>query len=106
MAHKHIITLFLAALVLPVLSGCQESSRIDRVRPRWQRKLDQARLEAAEESLKAGKSAYAERLLSDCRHQTDAASPVADQIQQLRTRIQDEHHCYAATEQGVADTAY
>ena len=109
MAHKHIISILSAVMILVVVSGCQETSRIDRVRPRWQRTIEQARLDAAEQSLEAGETAFAERLLSVCQQSVESESRFAGRIERLRTRLQAERHSYARAGDETADpeeTAY
>jgi len=94
MAQK--ITLVIAAgLLLVTVCGCLESSRKESAQMRWQRTMDQARLAAAQQSIEDGRLAYAERILSECGQNSDPASDVARQVEQLRSRIQTQRQQYA-----------
>ena len=94
MAHKKMITLIAAVLVLVTVSGCLESDRKESAQLRWQRTMDQAKLEAAQQSLEQGQLAYAERILDEC-ESSDPESPLANEVQQIRARVQHESNQYA-----------
>ena len=95
MAHRNIIIIFAAALMLTVVSGCLDSSRKESAQLRWQQTMDQARLKAAEQSLDQGQLVYARRILRECDQCSDPKSPLAAQMQQILTEIQTEHARYA-----------
>jgi len=88
------ITFIAAVLVLVTVSGCLENDQKGSAHLRWQRTMDQARLEAAQQSLEQGRLAYAERILKECKH-TDPESPLAVEAQQIRKRVQHESSQYA-----------
>ena len=65
MNKKDIILLLAIAAVVFLLSGCTETSRKDAAERRWQRTIDQARIEAAETSFERGDVGYAKKILED-----------------------------------------
>ena len=94
MAHKKMITIIAAVLVLVTVSGCLESGRKESAQLRWQRTMDQAKLEAAQQSLEQGQLAYAEKILDECEN-SSPESPLASEVQQIRERVQHESNQYA-----------
>jgi hypothetical protein len=95
MVHKNFIIIVAAGLLLGCVCGCSDGSRKLSAQLRWQRTLDQARLQAAAKSLQEGRLAYAERILNECAQCSDPASDFAEQVTQLRSRIRSERIRYA-----------
>jgi len=65
MAYKQIIIVALTILVVLPLVGCGENARMAGAQRRYQRLLEQARLDAARESIEQGRLDYAILLLED-----------------------------------------
>jgi len=86
MAHKNsILIALLALLLLTPLAGCGESnSRTASAQRRWQRVIEQARLEAAQQSIEEGRLLYAVRLLEDL---VESDSVFAEQAKQLLDKL-------------------
>ncbi|MBL7214122.1 MAG: hypothetical protein ISS71_00425 [Phycisphaerae bacterium] len=109
MAHRNIITLSAAVLVALMVSGCLDSSREQSTQLRWQRTMDQARLQAAQQGLQEGRLVYAQRILKECDQCSDPKSPLAEQMEQILAKIQSEHNHYAKAGQeiaGIEDMTY
>lgn len=102
MAHKKTITIIVALLVLGTVSGCLDSNRKVAAQHRWQERLDQAKLESAQQSIENGQWAYAERVLKDCSACTNPESPLSGQAQQILAKIQTVNALYAKTENNPA----
>lgn len=108
MAHKHIILIFAALAIVTVLSGCLDGNRHDAARLKWQRTIDQARIEAAQQELEKGRLQYAERILKECDRCTEEAD-LAEQVGQLREQLRVEHARYAKADgepAGIEETAF
>jgi hypothetical protein len=95
MTYKNIMTIVSGILVLTVVSGCLDADRKESSRLRWQRTMDQARLQAAQQSLEEGRLTYAQHVLDGCEQCADPASDLAGQVEQLRARIYAEQNRYA-----------
>lgn len=93
MAIRNGITIIATVLLLVVISGC--NSREESAQLRWQRTMDQARLQAAQESFEDGQLTYAQRILRECNRCSDPKYPLAGQVQELMGRIEDEQKRYA-----------
>lgn len=81
MAQKKIILIAAAALVVLSLAGCGESSnRTSSAERRWDRVMEKARIEAAQQSIEQGRLEYAIRLLEDLVESDSAFAAQAKQI--------------------------
>lgn len=80
MAHKQFILITMVVLVMLSLAGCGESNRSIGANRRWQRVLEQARLDAAMQSIEQGRLEYAIRLLEDLIESESAFTERAKQI--------------------------
>lgn len=94
MTHKKVITIIAFVSVLMAVSGCTESSRKESAQLKWQRTMNQARLEAAQQSLEEGRLVYAERILKG-RQSSGLKAPLENKALQLEARIQNENEQYA-----------
>ena len=109
MAHRNRVMVFMAVVLLAIASGCSDSSRNESAQIRWQQRMDQARVEAAQKGLDQGRLTYAQRILRECRRCSDPKSPLAGQAEQIRVKIENEQNRYAKAEQPVEspeETAY
>ena len=94
MTPKNTIMIIALVSVLMFVSGCLESSRKESAQLRWQRTMDQARVQAAQQSLEDGRLAYAERILEG-RQSSDMKASMTNEILLLETRIQNENEQFA-----------
>ena len=94
MTPKRTIMIIALVSVLMFVSGCLESNRKESAQLRWQRTMDQARLEAAQQSLDEGRLAYAGRILEG-RQSSDMKAPMKKEVLLLETRIQNENEQFA-----------
>lgn len=94
--------IILAVLVVISVSGCQDSSRTDSsASRRWQRTMNEAKLQAAQQGLQEGRLMYAQRILKDCQSQVEPDSRYAEQVSQMLAQIQTENNRYAKAGQEV-----
>lgn len=94
MTHAKNITLIALVSALVTLSGCLESGRNESAQLRWQRTMNQARLQAAQNSLQQGQLELAERLMEE--HQaTGPKAAVNEQARQVEAEIQHERKQFA-----------
>ena len=86
MKLKQSIFIMLAVLVVLALVGCGENARMASAHRRYHRMLEQARMEAAQESIEQGRFEYAIALLEDL-VETDSAfaDQAREMLDQLRT---------------------
>lgn len=84
MAHKQFILITMVVLMVLSLAGCGESNRSIGANRRWQRVLEQARLDAAMQSIEQGRLEYAIRLLEDL---IESESAFAEQAKQILTEL-------------------
>ena len=108
MTPKKTITIIALVSVLMFVSGCLDSSRKESAQLRWQRTMDKARVQAAQQSLEEGRLAYAERILEG-RQSSDMKAPLADEILLLETRIHNENEQFAkagATTKSIEEMIY
>jgi Tfp pilus assembly protein PilF len=91
MRHKNYILVTAAAVAVFVLTGCGESnSRVSSAERRWERVMEKARIEAAQESIEQGRLQYAIRLLEDLVESDSAFADQAGQIlEQLKAARQE-----------------
>jgi Tfp pilus assembly protein PilF len=75
----------IAVCVVVLLTGCTETARRDAAQQRWQKTIDQARLEAARQSIEEGKLTYAQKILED----VSCDSIAADNARQMLAQLQD-----------------
>jgi Tfp pilus assembly protein PilF len=81
MAQKKIILIAAGALAVLSLAGCGESSsRVSSTQRRWDRVMEKARLEAAQQGIEQGRLEYAVRLLEDLIESDSAFAEQAKQI--------------------------
>ena len=73
------------------MTGCSESNnRISSAERRWERVMEKARIEAAQESIEQGRLEYAVRLLEDLAESDSAFAAQAKQIlEQLKAARQE-----------------
>ncbi len=95
MAHKKTVTLIAAALILVPLAGCLDSNRKEASQQRWQKTLDQARVEEARQSLEKGQWEYAQRVLDDCTACSDPDSSLSGQARKILAKIHTAGSRYA-----------
>jgi len=91
MAHKHsILIAVLVLLVLVLLSGCGDcNSRESCAQQRWQGVMEQARIDAAMESIEQGNLQYAICILDDLVESDSAFTEWATETRaELRTAVQ------------------
>lgn len=91
---KKMTTIMLAAVavVLTATSGCNVSdSRKESAAARWEQTMNQARLDAARQSLGDGRYDYAQRVLEPC---MKSGKSVQD-AEKLMAQIQAAHQAYA-----------
>ena len=81
---RKIIMVVIAVCVVVSLTGCTETARRDAAQQRWQKTIDQARLEAARQSIEQGKLTYAQKVLED----VSCDSTVADNARQMLAQLQ------------------
>ena len=94
MTPKKTITIIALVSVLMFVSGCLESNRKESAQLRWQRTMDQARVQAAQQSLEEGRLAYAERIL-ERRQSSGMKAPMTDEVLLLEARIHNEKEKFA-----------
>ena len=86
MKTKNTMMAILVAFALVTLSGCLDSARKTSAQNRWQRTMDKARIQAAQESLEQGNVAYAQLVLEDCLESNSSISHDAQlMLAQIRT---------------------
>lgn len=90
--QKFIIFIAIGAMVL-TLAGCQEGSRRDSAQRKWDRVMEQARIEAAQESIQQGRLAYAKRILQDV---IRSDSDFSDQARQLLELVEELNQQFTA----------
>jgi outer membrane protein assembly factor BamD (BamD/ComL family) len=104
------LIIILAVLGVISVSGCQDSSRTDSsASRRWQRTVNQAKLQAAQQGLQEGRLMYAQRILTECQSQAEPESRYAEQVSQMLAQIQTENNRYAKAGQeitSIEDMAY
>lgn len=94
MTPKKTITIIALVSVLVFVSGCLDANRKESAQQRWQRTMDKARVQAAQQSLEEGRLAYAERILEG--HQSsDMKAPMTDEVLLLEARIHNENEQFA-----------
>ena len=109
MAYRKMMTIITVVLLVTVVSGCGSGSRKHSAQLRWERTMDQARVEAARQSFEEGRLVYAERVLKECRQCSDPKSPLAGEAQQILAKVQLENERYAAAgqlPQSIEDMTY
>ena len=84
MKQKQMILLSLAVLVVLPLVGCGNNARMAGAQRRYQRLLEQTRIEAAQESIGQGRLDYAIALLEDL---IESDSAFADQARQMLAEL-------------------
>jgi hypothetical protein len=84
MTHKQFILIALAVLIVLPLIGCTDSARMAGAQRRYQRLLEQTRLEAAQESIEQGRLDYAILLLEDL---VESDSAFADQAREMLVEL-------------------
>jgi len=91
MRYKKYILVTAAVFVVLALAGCSESSnRVSSAERRWDRAMEKARIEAAQQSIEQGRLQYAIRLLEDLVESDSAFADQARQIlEQLKTATQE-----------------
>lgn len=107
MSHKQFILITVAALVVVSLAGCAESnSRPSAAQRRWDRVMEKARMEAAQQSIEQGRLQYAIRLLEDLVESESAFSEQAKQIlEQLKVATQEIAQARDLETSGLMQTA-
>lgn len=104
MRYKKMTKVVLAAVIGMVLSGCaMEARRSDASQRRWQRTMDQARLEAARTSIDQGNLAYAERVLRTCARDAAASSRDINRANRMLAEVQTAHRHFAKARQDNQD---
>lgn len=93
---RTIILLLAALLVISTLSGCVDSARKESAHNQWERKLNQARLMAAQKSMDEGNLAYAQRLLEPC---TGADAAISEQATVMMAKIDTARQQFAKARQ-------
>lgn len=85
MAHTKIILIAAGAFAVLSLAGCSESSnRVSSTQRRWDRVMEKARIEAAQQSIEQGRLEYAVRLLEDL---IESESTFAEQAKQILAEL-------------------
>lgn len=84
MAHKKFILIMLTVFIVLLLVGCGENARMAGAQRRYQRMLENVRMEAAQESIKQGRLDYAIILLEDL---ADSDSAFADQAREMLDQL-------------------
>lgn len=98
------VVVVLVAVMGIVLSGCSmEARRSDASQRRWQRTMDQARLEAARTSIDQGNLAYAERVLRTCARDAAADTLYIDRANRMLAEVQTAHRQFAKARQENQD---
>lgn len=86
----------LAVLVLAVVSGCQDSTnKVSADQLHWQRTINQAKLQAAQQSIEEGRLMYAQRILKECQRDARPDSHYSERVNQMLAQIQVENNRYA-----------
>lgn len=80
MKDKQLILIALAVLLVLTLFGCSGPRRADAANRRWERIIEQARIDAAMESIEQGRLQYAVLLLEDLIESESAFTHQALQI--------------------------
>ena len=93
MKTYRVLFLTLAAVFVLMLAGCQEGAQTASAQRRWDRVMEQARIEAAQESIDQGRLAYAKRILEDM---VKSNSDFADQARQLLELVESLNQQFAA----------
>jgi len=91
MSQNKIILIAVTALVVLSLTGCGESSsRASSAQRRWDRVMEKARIEAAQQGIEQGRLEYAVRLLEDLIESDSAFAAQAKEIlEQLKAAKQE-----------------
>lgn len=97
--YKFILTA-LAILILLSLAGCSEASREEAAHRRWDRTLEQARIEAAQLSIEQGRLAYARALLEEL---VDSNSAFSDEAAEALVQIRLVTEQFAQARLGESD---
>jgi hypothetical protein len=84
MKHKQLILIALTAGVILPLVGCSSNAHRAGAERRWQRLLEQTRLDAAQESIEQGRLDYAILLLEDL---IESNSAFADQARHMLAEL-------------------
>lgn len=85
MTHKKNILIAVTALAILSLAGCGESSsRATSAQRRWDRVMEKARIEGAQQSIEQGRLEYGVRLLEDL---IESDSAFAEQAKQILTEL-------------------
>jgi len=84
-----------ATLLVMTVSGCLDGNRKESAKLRWERTMDKARIQAAQQSFEEGRLVYAERILEDCQRCSDPQSPLSRQAQQILAKVHYENEQYA-----------
>lgn len=84
MKLRNILMVVIAVCAVVSLTGCTETARRDAAQQRWQKTIDQARLEAARQSIEEGKLTYAQKVLED----VSCDSTLADNARQMLAQLQ------------------
>ena len=89
MNSKHYILFAVVLGLVIVLTGCGECSRSRSAQRRWDRAIEQARIDAAMQSIEEGRLQYAIRILEDLVESGSAFSDQAENIlKELRVATQ------------------
>jgi Tfp pilus assembly protein PilF len=85
MTHTKIILIAATAIAILSLAGCGESSnRVSSAQRRWDRVMEKARIEAAQQSIEQGRLEYGVRLLEDL---IESDSVFAGQARQILAEL-------------------
>jgi Tfp pilus assembly protein PilF len=84
MKTKNYILVIVAVAMALTLTGCFENTRQENAELRWQKTIDQARLEAAQMSIEKGQLTYAQKILED----VSDTSVVAEDARQILAQLQ------------------
>ena len=80
MKYKHYILLAVVLCVVLLQVGCSETARTQSAHRRFDRVMEQARIDAALESIEQGRLQYAIRILEDLIESESAFSDQAEEI--------------------------
>lgn len=99
MLHRQFFMITLAVIAILAVSGCgQSSSQSSAAHRRWDRVMEQARFEAALESIEQGRLEYAILLLEDLVESGSVYSEQASQmLDDLRAARQQSAQAYSET---------
>jgi len=82
---QKLIMVVIAVCVVASLTGCTETARRQAAEQRWQKTIDQARLEAARQSIEQGKLTYAQKILEDISGDSTALDNARQMLAQMET---------------------